>query len=158
MACDSTGKSSPTSFRRGTALLDFTTGVRQQARLDRIGDVTFLASFDPACPGGAQAEWTDSSDHWHLTVLSSFGPNDAFSGQWATLWLEANENDPPLYADGHPCVITITNISAAGLVGQAVCQHLRWLNDYEALSNPDEAKPIPNMPAFDVSISFEARP
>ena len=127
-------------------------------RLDKIGDITFLASFDPACPGGAQAEWMDSTDWWHLTVLSSFGPNDAFAGQWATLWLEAYENEPPLYADGHPCVITITNISPAGLVGQAVCQHLRWLNDYEAEANPDEAKPIPNMPAFDVSISFEARP
>ena len=53
--------------------------------------------------------------------------------------------------------VRITEESPAGLVGHAECQRLRWLNGYEAAANPS-AKPIPNMPPFDVSITFEARP
>jgi hypothetical protein len=157
-ACDPSANSSPTEFRTGTATLDFTTGDKKTATLDHLGNTTFLARFDPACPGGAQAEWTDSADHWLLTVLANMGPNEAFSGQQATMSIEGYETDPPLYADGSACAITITEVSTARLKGHAECHGLRWLNDYDAQMNPGGARPIPNLAPFDLSVTFEAQP
>jgi hypothetical protein len=156
--CDSTGNSSRTDFGRGTATLRFTSGNQNPVTLDRIGNTTFRANFDPACPGGAQAEWTDSSDQWLLAVLASMRPNDPATGQQrGMLWIDGGATDPPLYADGARCKVSITDESPSGLVGHAECQGLRWLNGYEAKANPN-AKPLPNMPPFDVSITFEAQP
>lgn len=73
--CDATGNSVRTDFRHGTATLKVTSGDHDIAMLDRIADTTFYANFDPACPGGAQAEWTNASDEWLLTVLANLGPN-----------------------------------------------------------------------------------
>ena len=72
--------------------------------------------------------------------------------------IEGYETDPPLYADGTACVITITEVSAARLKGHAECHGLRWLNGYDAQTNPGEASPIPDMAPFDLSVTFEARP
>ena len=126
--------------------------------MDRIGHVTFYASFDPNCPGVAQAEWTDRPGEWLLTVLANVEPNDAFDGQRATLWIQRYAGEPPLYADGSPCSITITQISRSGLAGHAECQNLRWLNAYDAGMDLDAASPLANLSPFDASIIFRARP
>ena len=156
--CDPSGISSPTAFHQGLATIDITTGDKATATLDRIADSTFYARFELACPAGAQAEWTDSSDQWLLTVLASVAPNGAWSAQFADLWIERYADEPPLYADGSTCSITITEDSPSGLAGFAECHDLQWLNDYVAQTNPDGASPLPNLPPFNATIRFEARP
>jgi hypothetical protein len=86
------------------------------------------------------------------------GPNDAFSGQWGTFWIESYVTEPPLHADGTPCTLTITEVSPAGLAGHAECNGLRWFNAYDYGVDPDRAKPLPDLPPFDLSVTFEARP
>ena len=156
--CDPSGHTLPTAFHQGSATIRIATGQESTTTLDRIGDTTFYARFDPECPAIAQAEWTDSSGQWLLTVLANVEPNGAWSGQRATLWIEDYAGAPPLYAAGSPCSITITEISPSGLTGNAECHNLRWLNDLEAQTNPGGASPLPNLPPFDASIMFEARP
>ena len=154
--CDPTGELPSTDFTSGTATFDGDNG-RIEATLSLTANGTFLPSYLPSCPAGAQAEWASASDEWHLTVLSNTGPNDAFGGQWATLWIERYGPEPPLHADGASCTITITEVSPTGLVGHADCPGMRWLNEYEAEMDPD-ASPLPEYEPFDLSISFEARP
>lgn len=156
--CDPSGAASPTPFRRGTARIEITTGDRVAVDLDQIGDTTFYAQFDPECPGDAQAEWTTSSGSWLLTVLANTGPDDAFSGQAGTLSIQNFEGEPPVYADGAACTITIATVSAAGLVGHADCPSLRWLSDYAAAEDPMNAEPLPGLAPFAAAITFEARP
>jgi hypothetical protein len=154
--CDPTGELPSTDFTSGTATFEGDSG-RIEATLSLTANGTFLPSYLPSCPAGAQGEWASASDEWHLTVLSNTGPNDAFDGQWATLWIERYGPEPPLHADGAPCAITITEVSPAGLVGHAECAGMRWLNEYEAETDPD-ASPLPDYEPFDLSITFEARP
>lgn len=154
--CDPTGEQPWTEFTFGTATFTGDDG-KIDATLSLTANGTFLPRYDPSCPAGAQAEWASASDQWHLTVLSNTGPNDAFGGQWASLWIEDYGPEPPLHADGTPCTITITEVSVAGLVGRAECPGMRWLNEYEAEMNPD-ASPLPEYEPFDLSILFEARP
>jgi hypothetical protein len=52
--------------------------------------------------------------------------------------------------------MTVSESSPARLVGIAECRDLRWPNDYEAQANPEKVSPIPNLPPFDMSITFEA--
>lgn len=156
LECDSTGEQASTDLTSGTATFAGDNG-RIEATLSLTADGTFLPRYDPSCPAGAQGEWASASDQWHLTVLSNTGPNDAFGGQWASLWIEDYGPEPPLHADGMPCTITITEVSAAGLVGNAECTGMRWLNEYEAEMDTD-ASPLPEYEPFDLSISFEARP
>ena len=149
----------PTDFSHGRAAIQITSGDTRTIALDRLGNITFLASFDPRPPAGGQAEWMDASGVWLLTVLANTAPNPAFFGQQGTLWLQDGSGDPPLYADGSPCRITITEISSAGFVGTAECQGLRWLNDYEAQTlGPENAVPLADYAPFDAVIWFEARP
>lgn len=154
--CDPTGELPPTDFTSGTATFDGDSG-RIEATLSLTANGTFLPAYLPSCPAGAQAEWASASDEWHLTVLSNAGPNDAFGGQSATLWIERYGPEPPLHADGSSCTITITEVSPAGLAGHAECPGMRWVNEYEAEIDPD-ASPLPEYEPFDLSISFEARP
>lgn len=150
-------ETSPVEFTRGTATIRITSDQPAFALLDRLGNNTFLARYDPF-DGGAQAEWAGSDDDWLLTVLANAAPNDAWAGQQATLWIDSYSEEPPLYADGSPCVIQLTELSASGLAGTADCQGLRWLNGYEAHTDPENARPLPNRPPFDAAITFEARP
>lgn len=155
--CDPTGDVPPTLFTTGTATFDGDDG-RIHGALGLTTEGTFVPSYQPACPSGAQAEWASSSeDEWHLTVLSNTGPNDAFDGQWATLWIERYGTEPPLHAEGSSCAITITEVAPSGLVGHAECPGMRWLNEYEAEMAVD-ASPLPDYAPFDLSISFGARP
>jgi len=148
----------PPTFHQGSASIEVTTGEKTTTTLDQIGRATFYARFDPSCPAGAQAEWTDASGRWLLTVLASVTPLGAWSGQRATMWIEGYAGEPPLYAAGSPCSINVTEISASGLAGHAECHDLRWLNDYEAQTNLDHASPLANLPPFDATIEFDARP
>jgi hypothetical protein len=157
-----TTEATQTTFAHGSATIQVTTGDEATAVLDRIDDNTFHAVYNPeeppAFPATAQAVWADGEGDWLLTVLASTDPNEAWSGQRATLSIQRYQGEPPLYADGSRCDITVTEISASGLAGRAECSGLRWLTDYDATTDPDGARPLPNLPPFNASIRFEARP
>lgn len=149
----------PTALTRGTATIRITTGDQQAAVLDRIADETLRAVFDPVCPARAQAEWTTSTDSWQLTVMGGTG-----AGSPTILSIRRHTGEPPLSADGSPalsdpapCSIAFTAISASLFAGHADCHGLRWYDD-EAGTGAPNSSPVPGLPPFDASITFNAQP
>lgn len=155
--CDPSPYPSPrTLYRTGAATLDFATGTQRRVVLNHLTNDWVISSFGIACPSDAQAVWANDGEQWMLTIEANVD-GDLFSAPYRSIEIENYTTEPPLEADGSGCRITITEISATGFVGQAVCHGLRWVNDYDTASNPNPS-PIPNLSPFDVSLTFEARP
>lgn len=151
--CDLAGLAPVTGFTHGDATITITGGEQQTASLALDPDGTFMPRFDP-CPGYAQAGWTDASHDWELTVLADNG----FTDIPPSLTIDSYVGDAGRFVDGSACKITITDISPSGLTGQADCHGLRWVDEIEGQMDPDNASPLPGLPAFDAHITFQATP
>jgi hypothetical protein len=150
------GEDSPVRYARGSATIRLTVD-GSVTMLDRLAGARLTAQYDPV-GGIGQAEWSDSAASRSLTVLASGSPNDAWAGKRATLWIEDYAGPMALYADGSACAIQLAELSVSALSGRAECRGLRWLNAYDAETDPANAKPLPDRPAFDALIAFEALP
>jgi hypothetical protein len=148
----------PTAYTEGRATLEITSLDPPSVVLDRLGNATVLARYDPFVEA-AQAEWTDASGRWLLTVLT---PPQTESPVISTAQLSIDWGglgiDPPRHADGSGCSVNLTEVSASRLAGIAECFDLRWVNGYEAAIDPATASPIPGLRPFDAVITFEATP
>lgn len=125
--------------------------------LGQLGSSTLFPVFMPGgCSG--QAEWIDSSDNWGISVMANADFDTGAPLGSGSISISRYGHEPPLEADTSGCAVTVTEVSAAGLVGRAECKGLRWLNGYDAATRPEAVSPLPEFPAFDATVTFEARP
>ena len=102
---------------------------------------------------GTHVVW-ENEDGWYLsfTGISGFG-----SEIGAYLSLDRiTDHEHWAIVDPTRCLTTATQQDAAGLVGTATCKGLRWADYFDLYSSSGFPEPIPDQPAFDAEITFEA--
>lgn len=156
-ACDGMPIASATPLQHVSGSIKISGGETKSVTLSKVLDAS-ISGADPSCPGFAQAEWTDSSGQWTVALVAFAMAVGVQPSEPGELMVLRSDREPPLSVDGLSCVLTLTEVSSNRLAGQADCHGLRWTNDYVAQANPEFASPDPNLPPFDLTITFDARP
>jgi hypothetical protein len=134
------------AFTTGSATI-VTNG--QTIHLDELaGDSTADAEF------GTHVSW-ESEDGWYLT-FSTYPDLGGFPSPTTISIDRIADHEHWVTLDPTRCVATADGAGATGVSGTATCRGLRWADFFSSYSGIGIPKPIPDQPAFDAEVTFEA--
>ena len=144
------------SFPVPSGQVTYTTGHATLAIGGEEIQLTRLAgsgAFDPEY--GTHVTWTND-DGWYMTYYAY--AEDEFGTDSTYLSLDrVFDNQHWVVNDPTRCVTTTAQADAEGLIGSAACRGLRWSDFFNSVSIFGAPQALPNEPAFDADINFEAR-
>ncbi len=142
------------SFPAPSAEVTYTTGQASLAIdgesivLDRLaGTGTFDDDY------GTHVAWAND-DGWYLTYYA-YGEDDGMDSRYLSID-RVFDNQHWVVDDPTRCVTTTTQADAGGVVGSAACRGMRWRDYFDSLFIFGVPVNLPNEPAFDADITFEA--
>ena len=104
---------------------------------------------------GTDVSWTDGKG-LYLRFGSAPEPGSPLGDEFVLLdWIHDGQHWTS--SDPTECPVKVDKLNTAGLSGSASCTGLHWI-DAMSMGSAAEPAPIPGEPAFDVAITFEAKP
>jgi len=128
--------------------------------LDRLaGDSAIEADY------GTRVVWTNGAG-WFLTIYSYTDEPGLPASAYLTVDHVAGDQHR-IVVDPSRCVTTLdptpsagpgasAATAAAGISGTSTCRGLRWADFFSGYSTTGFPEPLPDLPAFDAEITFEA--
>lgn len=142
------------AYDQGVATV--TIGTEPAIRLD---DLSRPGTFDPSF--GAEVTFRND-DGWYVQVFGASVGSSGLLGTGAYLQLDRIvDRQHWTTSDPTRCVVTVTAADETSLRGTATCKGLRWADALGGFGGGlGAAGPayIPDQPAFDAEITFEASP
>ena len=122
-------------------------------------ELAHLTEGGTMVPGLGAGATFRSDDGWYVRIMGATKGGNAYMSPTFMTVERITDNHHWTTADPGRCSITITKADATGLVGQASCKGMRWV---DAMSNGLGANYEPpyveGQPPFDAEITFEALP